>query len=98
MKSCTMISVMCLLRYLHRKGLVVPVIRNAESLSFNQVESEVVRLAKKARDNKLSIDEMQGGTFTVTNGGIFGSMLIYSNHQRTTVCYPWACTILWSDQ
>ncbi|WP_422361364.1 2-oxoglutarate dehydrogenase complex dihydrolipoyllysine-residue succinyltransferase [Reichenbachiella sp.] len=57
------------------KGLVVPVIRNAESLSFNQVESEVVRLAKKARDNKLSIDEMQGGTFTVTNGGIFGSML-----------------------
>lgn len=57
------------------KGLVVPVIRNAESLSFSQVESEVVRLAKKARDNKLSIDEMQGGTFTVTNGGIFGSML-----------------------
>ncbi|MEO9965162.1 MAG: 2-oxoglutarate dehydrogenase complex dihydrolipoyllysine-residue succinyltransferase [Reichenbachiella sp.] len=57
------------------KGLVVPVIRNAESLSFNQIESEVVRLAKKARDNKLSIDEMQGGTFTVTNGGIFGSML-----------------------
>lgn len=57
------------------KGLVVPVIRNAEGLSFNQIESEVVRLAKKARDNKLSIDEMQGGTFTVTNGGIFGSML-----------------------
>ncbi|MFY0625319.1 MAG: 2-oxoglutarate dehydrogenase complex dihydrolipoyllysine-residue succinyltransferase [Reichenbachiella sp.] len=57
------------------KGLVVPVIRNAESLSFDQVESEVVRLAVKARDNKLSIDEMQGGTFTVTNGGIFGSML-----------------------
>jgi 2-oxoglutarate dehydrogenase E2 component (dihydrolipoamide succinyltransferase) len=57
------------------KGLVVPVIRNAESLTFNQIESEVVRLATKARDNKLSIDEMQGGTFTVTNGGIFGSML-----------------------
>lgn len=57
------------------KGLVVPVIRNAEGLSFNQIESEVVRLAKKARDNKLSMDEMQGGTFTVTNGGIFGSML-----------------------
>ncbi|MGL1887488.1 MAG: 2-oxoglutarate dehydrogenase complex dihydrolipoyllysine-residue succinyltransferase [Reichenbachiella sp.] len=57
------------------KGLVVPVIRNAEGLSFNQIESEVVRLAKKARDNKLSIDEMTGGTFTVTNGGIFGSML-----------------------
>jgi 2-oxoglutarate dehydrogenase E2 component (dihydrolipoamide succinyltransferase) len=57
------------------KGLVVPVIRNAEKLSFNEVEAEVVRLAKKARDGKLSIDEMTGGTFTITNGGIFGSML-----------------------
>lgn len=57
------------------KGLVVPVIRNAELLSFDGVEKEVVRLATKARDNKLSIDEMQGGTFTITNGGIFGSML-----------------------
>ncbi|MEQ8472113.1 MAG: 2-oxoglutarate dehydrogenase complex dihydrolipoyllysine-residue succinyltransferase [Marinoscillum sp.] len=57
------------------KGLVVPVIRNAEQLSFDQVEKEVVRLATRARDGKLSIDEMQGGTFTITNGGIFGSML-----------------------
>ena len=57
------------------KGLVVPVIRNAETLSFEGVEKEVVRLALKARDNKLSIEEMQGGTFTITNGGIFGSML-----------------------
>ena len=57
------------------KGLVVPVIRNAEQLSFDGIEKEVVRLALKARDNKLSIDEMQGGTFTITNGGIFGSML-----------------------
>jgi len=57
------------------KGLVVPVIRNAEKLSFDQVEKEVVRLAVKARDGKLSIDEMTGGTFTITNGGIFGSML-----------------------
>ena len=57
------------------KGLVVPVIRNAESLSFVQIEQEVVRLATKARDNKLSIEEMQGGTFTLTNGGIFGSMM-----------------------
>ncbi|MEM9832287.1 MAG: 2-oxoglutarate dehydrogenase complex dihydrolipoyllysine-residue succinyltransferase [Bacteroidota bacterium] len=57
------------------KGLVVPVIRNAENLSFDGVEKEVVRLAKKARDGKLSIDEMTGGTFTITNGGIFGSML-----------------------
>jgi len=57
------------------KGLVVPVIRNAESLSFDQIEREVVRLATKARDNKLSIEEMEGGTFTITNGGVFGSMM-----------------------
>ncbi|EPR68896.1 Dihydrolipoamide succinyltransferase component (E2) of 2-oxoglutarate dehydrogenase complex [Cyclobacterium qasimii M12-11B] len=57
------------------KGLVVPVIRNAENLSFSGVEKEVVRLAVKARDGKLSIDEMTGGTFTLTNGGIFGSMM-----------------------
>jgi len=57
------------------KGLVVPVIRNAEMLSFEGIEKEVVRLATKARDGKLSIEEMTGGTFTITNGGIFGSML-----------------------
>jgi 2-oxoglutarate dehydrogenase E2 component (dihydrolipoamide succinyltransferase) len=57
------------------KGLVVPVIRNAEDLSFAQLEKEVVRLAIKGRDGKLTIPEMEGGTFTITNGGIFGSML-----------------------
>lgn len=57
------------------KGLVVPVIRNAENMSFDQIEKEIIRLATKARDGKLSIDEMQGGTFTITNGGVFGSML-----------------------
>ncbi|MDX5438025.1 MAG: 2-oxoglutarate dehydrogenase complex dihydrolipoyllysine-residue succinyltransferase [Pontibacter sp.] len=57
------------------KGLVVPVIRNAEQLSLDGIEKEVVRLAKKARDGKLSIEEMTGGTFTITNGGIFGSMM-----------------------
>ena len=57
------------------KGLVVPVIRNAEDLSFDQIEKEVRRLALRARDNKLTIEEMTGGTFTITNGGIFGSML-----------------------
>jgi len=57
------------------KGLVVPVIRNAEKLSFAGIESEVRRLALKARDGKLSIPEMTGGTFTLTNGGIFGSMM-----------------------
>lgn len=57
------------------KGLVVPVIRKAETMGFDNIENEVIRLATKARDGKLSIDEMQGGTFTITNGGIFGSML-----------------------
>ncbi len=57
------------------KGLVVPVIRSAETLSIDEIEKEVKRLATKARDNKLSIDEMTGGTFTITNGGVFGSMM-----------------------
>jgi 2-oxoglutarate dehydrogenase E2 component (dihydrolipoamide succinyltransferase) len=57
------------------KGLMVPVIRNAEGLSFRGVESEVKRLALRARDGQITIDEMTGGTFTITNGGVFGSML-----------------------
>ena len=57
------------------RGLVVPVIRDAQNLSFAGVEKEIVRLAIRARDGKLGIDEMTGGTFTITNGGIFGSML-----------------------
>ncbi len=57
------------------KGLMVPVIRNAEDLSFRGVESEVKRLAIRARDGQITIDEMTGGTFTITNGGVFGSML-----------------------
>ncbi|MES2849685.1 MAG: 2-oxoglutarate dehydrogenase complex dihydrolipoyllysine-residue succinyltransferase [Bacteroidota bacterium] len=57
------------------KGLVVPVIRNAESLSMADIEKKVVELATKAKENKLTIEEMTGGTFTITNGGIFGSMM-----------------------
>jgi 2-oxoglutarate dehydrogenase E2 component (dihydrolipoamide succinyltransferase) len=57
------------------KGLMVPVVRNAESLTLAQIEFEIARLAKRARENKLSIDEMEGGTFSITNGGVFGSML-----------------------
>jgi 2-oxoglutarate dehydrogenase E2 component (dihydrolipoamide succinyltransferase) len=57
------------------KGLVVPVIRNAESMSMAEIEKAVLMLATKARDNKLSMEEMQGGTFTITNGGVFGSLL-----------------------
>ncbi|MFL2576895.1 MAG: 2-oxoglutarate dehydrogenase complex dihydrolipoyllysine-residue succinyltransferase [Flavobacteriales bacterium] len=57
------------------KGLMVPVVRNAQDLSFKDIESEIKRLAIKARDGKITVDEMLGGTFTITNGGVFGSML-----------------------
>ena len=57
------------------KGLMVPVIRNAEHLTFRGVESEVKRLALRARDGEITVDEMTGGTFTISNGGVFGSML-----------------------
>jgi 2-oxoglutarate dehydrogenase E2 component (dihydrolipoamide succinyltransferase) len=57
------------------KGLMVPVIRNTEKLSFRGVEAEVKRLAIRARDGKITVDEMAGGTFTISNGGVFGSML-----------------------
>ncbi len=57
------------------RGLVVPVIRSAQNMNFAQIEAEIVRLATLAKENKLTIDQMQGGTFTITNGGTFGSML-----------------------
>ena len=57
------------------RGLTVPVIRNAESLSMAEIEKKVIELANKAKDNKLTMDELQGGTFTITNGGVFGSLL-----------------------
>ena len=57
------------------KGLMVPVVRNAENLSFRGVEAEIKRLAIRARDGQITVDEMTGGTFTITNGGVFGSML-----------------------
>ena len=57
------------------KGLMVPVVRNAESMSIAEIEGEIKRLAIRARDGVLTVDEMQGGTFTITNGGVFGSML-----------------------
>lgn len=57
------------------KGLVVPVVRNAENLSLAGIEKEILNLALKARDGKITIEEMQGGTFSITNGGVFGSML-----------------------
>lgn len=57
------------------KGLVVPVLRNAESMSLLQIETEIKNLATKARDNKITIEDMTGGTFTITNGGVFGSLM-----------------------
>ena len=57
------------------KGLMVPVVRNAENLTFSQIESEIKRLAVAARDGKITVDDMTGGTFTISNGGVFGSML-----------------------
>lgn len=57
------------------KGLMVPILRNAEAMSLAEIEQDILRLATKARNNKLSLNEMQGGTFTITNGGVFGSML-----------------------
>lgn len=57
------------------KGLLVPVLRNAEQMSFAEIEIKIKELATKARDNKITLDEMIGGTFTITNGGVFGSML-----------------------
>jgi 2-oxoglutarate dehydrogenase E2 component (dihydrolipoamide succinyltransferase) len=57
------------------KGLMVPVVRNAETMMLHEIEAEIKRLAIKARDGKLTIDEMTGGTFTITNGGVFGSMM-----------------------
>jgi 2-oxoglutarate dehydrogenase E2 component (dihydrolipoamide succinyltransferase) len=57
------------------KGLMVPVLRNAEAMSLAEIELKIKELAIKARDNKITLDEMKGGTFTITNGGVFGSML-----------------------
>jgi 2-oxoglutarate dehydrogenase E2 component (dihydrolipoamide succinyltransferase) len=57
------------------KGLMVPVVRNAEGMSFSDIENEIKRLAVHARDGKITVDEMTGGTFTISNGGVFGSML-----------------------
>ena len=57
------------------KGLVVPVLRNAESMTLAQIEAEIKNLAIKARDNKIELKDMEGGTFTITNGGVFGSLM-----------------------
>lgn len=69
------------------KGLVVPVIRNAESLSFRQIEARIAEVAKKAREGKIAPEDLEGGTFTITNGGVFGSMLSTPivNHPQSAI-------------
>jgi 2-oxoglutarate dehydrogenase E2 component (dihydrolipoamide succinyltransferase) len=57
------------------KGLMVPVVRSAEDMNFKEIEIEIKRLAIRARDGQITVDEMTGGTFTISNGGVFGSML-----------------------
>ncbi len=57
------------------KGLVVPVVRDADALSFAEIEKAIAELAKRARDNRLGVDDLDGGTFTISNGGIYGSLL-----------------------
>jgi 2-oxoglutarate dehydrogenase E2 component (dihydrolipoamide succinyltransferase) len=57
------------------KGLVVPVLRNAERMSFAEIEAAIADFAKRAQENRLRLDELEGGTFTISNGGIYGSML-----------------------
>jgi 2-oxoglutarate dehydrogenase E2 component (dihydrolipoamide succinyltransferase) len=63
------------LRSRRKEGLVVPVVRDADRKSFADIEREIAELAKRARENRLSLAELQGGTFTITNGGVFGSLL-----------------------
>ncbi len=79
------------------KGLMVPVVRNAEQMSLHEIEKEIKRLAIKARDGKMAIEDMKGGTFTITNGGVFGSMLstpIINPHSQLF----WECIILYNAQ
>ena len=61
------------------KGLMVPVVRDCQDLTFSGIESEIKRLAFKARDGEITVDDMSGGTFTISNGGVFGSMLSILN-------------------
>ena len=65
------------------QGLVVPVVRGVEKLSFADVEKEIGRLGKRARDGKLTVEEMSGGTFTISNGGVYGSLM------SSPIIRPW---------
>ena len=79
------------------KGLMVPVLRNAENMSFRGVESGIKEMATRVRDGKITVDEMTGGTFTITNGGTFGSMLSTPIIKPATICNLRLCTTLSKD-
>ena len=68
---------------------MVPVVRDAQDLTFSGIEKEIKRLAIRARDGEITVDEMTGGTFTITNGGVFGSMLINSYYKPSSICNTW---------
>jgi len=70
------------------RGLVVPILRNADQMSFADIEKKIAEFGKKAADGKLGIEEMTGGTFSISNGGTFGSMMSTPHHQPTPVCHP----------
>ena len=70
------------------KGLVVPVVRDADRMSIAQIEKKIADFGRRARDGKLTIDEMQGGTFTITNGGIYGSLDVDADPQRAAIGHP----------
>lgn len=81
------------------RGLVVPILRNADQMSFADIEKKIAEFGQKAKDGKLGIEEMTGGTFSISNGGTFGSMM--STPSSTLLSLPfWACTLpriaLWS--
>jgi 2-oxoglutarate dehydrogenase E2 component (dihydrolipoamide succinyltransferase) len=73
------------------KGLVVPVIRNADSMSFAEIEKTIADYGRKAKEGSLTVEEMQGGTFTISNGGVFGSLLSTRSSTRRSRRF-WACT------
>ena len=71
-----------------REGLVVPVVRDADQLSFAEIEKAIGELGTRARDGKLAMDELQGGTFTITNGGVYGSLLSHADPQPAADRHP----------
>ena len=70
------------------RGLVVPILRNADQMSFADIEKKIAEFGQKAKDGKLTLEELTGGTFSISNGGTFGSMLSTPDHQPAAVGHP----------